>query len=510
MKHLFFSVGLLLLSSAANQTFSQNWGGQNPVKSIIKPSESRGYIYWSPVPNANYVVSIYEKQGDGTFTLLITKSTDNNFARLSNYLSNPNAFYSVSAYNSETGSLIVSDSPQPINGLPPETICVEKCNGANYAYAFSFLEGGPTGGTYLTINETYNTVDNVNGIIVPYWQAVSTVQYDQMPNSHPYKRLTANGPGPAIYERKHAQIINGGAMFNGQTIGGPFYDAQNNVVTSGWLIEKRLNGYTHFGTSRTTAQPTTDLCTATTNFWVNFYNNGNPYGLQQVSTDQIYFTGGSVPSEIVCIQSFSGFGDGDDDCCDGFEQMNSFLDCTSLATWNPDQGQGSEAWFDCWDELDTGDPVVGVTIGPLDESQNITLVATFDPSGNINVIEKKGEINEGLHRITLYTSRGLIIPTIFEHKSALLQDKDRVKLVLTPNPIVNNELKFKVSSEKTQSVRIEVKTLNGETLYDETTTLSDESDLYRTIPITSNSPYNQLRVNLLFQDGSSIQKTALH
>lgn len=495
------------------------WGANNDFTSLIKPNESRGYILWNPVPNADYVVNIYEMQSTGNLSLIATKSTDNNYARLSGYLSNPDAYYSISAYNSGNGTLIVEGNPQAINGLPPESMCTKKCNGVDYAYEFNLMEAEATvgqGERWLMVSPTNDVVDNANGIIIPFWQAISTSQYNQLPPLHPYKRVTANGPiGPAIYEYKHAQIINGGAMFNGEAIGGPFFDAQNNVVTDGWLIEKKLNKYYHFGTSRTTAQPDLNLCSADMNFWVNFYNNGNPYGFQQVSTDLEYFIGpitvnNPIPSELACVPALNGTTGGDDDCCNTFEMVNDFLDCIVLATWDPEQGQESEAWFDCWDELEDPDPVVGVHINPFDMNENFTLSAGIDSMGNLNVIDQVGSISDGLYKITLYTSSGTVIPSVFEHRSKKIHDKDRVKLDVTPNPIANNELKFKISSEEVIDTQIEVISLDGTTLYSETVTLSNATDLHRTIPVAANTPYNQIRVNLIFNDGSMIQKTALH
>ena len=162
MKKLIFAAASLLLMSTANQALSQNWGGQNPVNSLIKPNESRGYILWSPVPNADYMVNLYEKNSLDNFTLIATKSTENNYARLSNYLSNPNAYYSVSAYNSGTGRLIVTSDPQAMNGLPPETICTKKCNGLTYAYEFNHKEESEyddNGAHFLSVSPTNDQVD---------------------------------------------------------------------------------------------------------------------------------------------------------------------------------------------------------------------------------------------------------------------------------------------------------------------------------------------------------------
>lgn len=238
MKKVFYSLAIVIF--ILNYTYGQNWGGQNPVNSLIKPNESRGYILWSRVPNADYVVNVFEKDSLNNLNLIATKSTDNNYARLSSYLTNPKAYYSVSAHNSGNGALIVTSDPQPVNDLPPTTVCEKKCNGLTYSYQFNHMEDTPEFGSggahFLTVYPTNDVVDNVNGIIVPFWQARSTIQYNQLSPNHPYKRATANGPvGQAVYEYKHAQIING----NAGTIGGPFFDAQNNVVADGWLIEKK-------------------------------------------------------------------------------------------------------------------------------------------------------------------------------------------------------------------------------------------------------------------------------
>lgn len=230
-----------------------------------------------------------------------------------------------------------------------------------------------------------------------------------------------------------------------------------------------------------------------------------------MSNDQVYFTGGNIPSEIGCIQAY-GVSDPDTDCCTSFEEMNAFLDCIALVWWAEGMdAPTSEPWFDCWQELDTGsDPLIAFSIDPLDANDNTSVVATVDAFGNVDIIEKQGNPVSGLYNISLYTLSGRIIPTVYEHRIKSSKDKDKVKLDLTPNPIVNNELKFKVSSELLKSAQLEVKTLNGTILHSEAVVLSEEFDLYRTIPIDANAPYNQLRVTLTFNDGSFIQETALN
>lgn len=52
--------------------------------------------------------------------------------------------------------------------------------------------------------------------------------------------------------------------------------------------------------------------------------------------------------------------------------------------------------------------------------------------------------------------------------------------------------------------------INGQVIHTETKTLSKVLDLQREIEVGNGSfPYNQIRVTLLFDDGSSVQQTAL-
>lgn len=134
MKKLLFCA--LYLFTLTN-SFSQNWGDNQPLKSIIEPYKSRGHINWNPVPNANYIVNIYSKDDNGVYSFIESNSTELTYARLNlNYLVQPNIFYTISVVNSVNGLIIqVGDySPVAPDYNPFIETCSIDCIGKSYAW----------------------------------------------------------------------------------------------------------------------------------------------------------------------------------------------------------------------------------------------------------------------------------------------------------------------------------------------------------------------------------------
>ena len=180
-------------------------GVKNPLNSKIKPHESRGYICWDTVPGAKYVVSIFEQDLVGSINLIGIKSTDKNYTRLDlSYISNPKIYYSISAFNKESGYLIGTGDvfPAPPGGLGDE-ICLTKCVGKTYAYQLSYITAPFNGPGEMALNSTVDHYNSTTGEVTPFWQPVSQAVYNQMNLiSHPYDAVNSIG----IFNYKHKQI----------------------------------------------------------------------------------------------------------------------------------------------------------------------------------------------------------------------------------------------------------------------------------------------------------------
>ena len=508
-KTILISMGLLFTANS----FSQNWGANEPLNSIIKPYESRGYICWSPVPSANYVVNIFEKDSTGTLNLVGRKSTENNYARLGSNFTNENYFYSVSAFNNGNGVLIETGDVQAAGeGAGSELICVKKCNGRNYAYEFRTYDPSP-GAPLMSVGGTNFSVDEVTDIVVPYWHAMSFAAFDALPANHPYLSATANGFGPEIYDYKRVQIEAG---IGGAPLGGPYYDMDGfPVAAGGYLFEKKLNQFEHFDNAFTSSQPSPNLCTIDVSWSVMFFNDGlSVPSLSNPNPEYFYFTNEVPTNEIECVKAINGLGGGSTSNNGDGGLMNDFIDCISLTVYPFDDPSAVSDYLDdfagCSDALGGGGIISGVSFEALSSKDDGSLVIGVNGSGQAEIIERKGPMGDGLYTVIIYTTDGRVIPTIFEKNSKQgRDDKDFVKLEIAPNKIENDELKFKISSEKDMPVQIDVRKLNGEVSHNEVTTLSKLLDIQREIFVGGSANYNQVRLTLIFDDGSTIQKTAL-
>ena len=173
--------------------------------------------------------------------------------------------------------------------------------------------------------------------------------------------------------------------------------------------------------------------------------------------------------------------------------------------------------MECTDLLLTGNgpSFTGFEFEKIDNpSGNPTgsLIVGINNDGSTNILSQLGQIGTGLYNVSVYTSTGKMLSSVYEipEKLSIKKNRDFVKLEIAPNRIENDVLKFKISSEKDLPVTITVHKLNGQLIHSETTSLSKVIDLQREIAISNGStPYNQIKVTLTFADGSSIQQTAL-
>jgi hypothetical protein len=122
------------------------------------------------------------------------------------------------------------------------------------------------------------------------------------------------------------------------------------------------------------------------------------------------------------------------------------------------------------------------------------------------------QVSNGLYHVAYIFNNGEIISTIDEliFADKLTPFKDLVTVNVYPNKIENNLLNFDLKALGKVSLNLIVQDLSGYTLYSEKLTLANDELLNKKITIPSTTTdYNQLRLNLQFIDGSTIQITIL-
>lgn len=513
MKKLLFCA--LYLFTLTN-SFSQNWGDNQPLKSIIEPYKSRGYINWNPVPNANYIVNIYSKDDNGVYSFIESNSTELTYARLNlNYLVQPNIFYTISVVNSVNGLIIqVGDySPVAPDYNPFIETCSIDCIGKSYAWTL-YLGQQVDGNWSITdpgkvfLRDAYDYIDQSNGFYAPYYQAISITSYSALTISHPYKIITDNGiyGSTPIYLYDHIQI-------NSNTPGGPFYDRQGNLVTNGWLIEKKMDEYDYMRYDLTSLiNPSATFCDMNlsgSGGWISTFNTYlDSTSTQQQPTSSPFVPINQIPTTLWCDVAI-GSPNSPGDYLDPSEpyDYNDLVYCW-MQSGNPVPASVIEV-LNCIELLDGFSGVEVIQIDKPIQPIRWDFNDTNQQSDKI----KFSELGKGLYKILIFTTNGKVLPVIIEQKSepgVIMKNRDFVKLRISPNQIQNDVLKFKVCSEKNLHATIRIHNLNGVQLFSESIQVSETSDFTREIPINATDYlYNQIRVTIEFDDNSFLQETAI-
>ncbi|TSJ48126.1 hypothetical protein [Fluviicola chungangensis] len=504
----------ILLALFINATFALTTQGQT-LQSYLTPWKSNGFIYWSKEDGVNYKVNVYQLVNSSYTLISSTRSTNNYFQFTSPQLTSSDLFYTIGKYSS-TDVLLEESDPQSIGDHPgPVPICYLDCNGLRESYRINLMQTY-NGSTYLMASDNAGAHNALIGQYAPYYQAIDIVNYELYDVLHPYRKATA-GFGSLIYERDHIEIFP-------TTPGGPYYDAQNNIVTTGFLVEKKMDKYEHFNTANTgNYEASTDWCEANIGTGTSIFNaNLDPASLptsgNTVTGNQAWFltqTGTDsqgnpiyqIPNQLYCstMQNGSGSSGGP-----GAPNIDDFMEaielCFDFAT-----GDVSGDPEDCLIPDGPiggglGGLIGGITFESLDKESGYYL-SIDNPNGTPSVKGEEGDFSAGLYRINLFLTDGRIIPVY--RVLGPIADARVVEISISPNVIVNSELKFGVQSNENTSVNILVQKLDGTTVYTEAVNLIANTEILRVIPITGDIPYNQLRVSVILDDGTVIQETAL-
>lgn len=520
--------GILLISTLTpNLVYSQSSIG---LVSVISPAKYRGYLHWEGNGSAKYLVEILERNSVGNNVVLSSKIVETNYTKMDPLLfTMPNVSYKISGL--DNNNLVLSEGDVIPNELEPNAggsypLCKVKCNGRSYAWSMthtqkteSDFQGGQIPTTrFVQFWGTSNFHDEVNGIHVPYYQAFSSNAWVQLgTNNSPYRRSsTSSGVGipQPLYARYPISSSLGG---------GPFYDKDNIQITDGYIIEKKLDQFQPYvGWNTDDAVDPGQICIAPINgvaSWTSFFNDNKEgtYGTGIVSDWTNYFP---TTSDVYCMPS-NGSGGGSGVGSHGnFEHsvadLMSYFDCILYSSNSP-SGSPFNTLTLCTGDymsplINNDNPVTGVTFGSI--LNGSTDIQFANDNGRVKLISDReaASITKGLYWCNIYTANEGLIPTVFEFESDMpaVQDRDLVKLEITPNPTSQGFLDFTVKTLEDLPVQVRVFNLMGELIYSASESLASEQDLNERIDISNLTiPFNQLRISLIFEDGTVIQETAL-
>ncbi len=487
-------------------------GGGRSLTSVIEPAHSRGYICWNSIPNVKYEVKLLQKDSLGNYYQVGQKTTTNNYARLlkENYTDTEGLYYSIVAYDASNGSVVNESDIQTyiIDGGYSNVLCERDCNGSAYAWNLKIRESNNYGNTVMTFGSALKYYDQVNDMAVYYYQAMSDDTYNSLPPNHPYYGINTTY---GIYQTMDiTEAISLG-------IAGPFYSASNTLITSGKLIEKKMNQFQYMSGHDALGNPDETMClvnnVTTGGSWMHYYNNNMPQITAPVSVEPFAYT---VPTQLEC----DGGGNGSGGVPDSSLTPNDLLNNNNL---NSD----TTYTFCCWPTLcdfltaigadceqgvidNFDNPIQGIII----EQFNLPSPSSypFDFKNTTADFSSIQNLPTGLYRINVFGYNGEAFPFYVEHINPDYrpQEKDYVTLTLLPTLIENDQLNLSISSEINIIATVQVQSLDGTIHYTEVVNLKSTIDRPLNITInTSNIPYNQLKVNLIFNDGSIIQKTAV-
>ena len=539
MKKLLLGVKIVFsLFLLSQNSFSQ------VIRELIDPAKSRGYIAWNEVDSANYAVKIYEKTDSVTYTLISKTDVDYTFFQLDNLLFfTPNMYYTVAAYNEDTDVLITESDytacipvfDPTVEGLADNTyseeLCSKVCNGAYYAWTLSAWEkmqnGLPTGEVRLRANGAVVSYDEEMNY-VPYWQPISNAFYATLGNLnpvHPYHENIGGGlQGPLTPKYQTADIPPIGPSNNYD-----YLDRNGNQVEpgQGFLIEKKMDDLDVFsGVTTSELSNGGSICGATfsgTGSWIGTFNSEyDPAHLNPMSYD--WDGTGIAPTELKCITVGDGVIPGSGNPSDKDWYGNLLVEVNRMKDDQQGDGSGNglplpSSWRDFGTYFSSlvdivsseGDSLAGITIKAIQDS-TFAVQYVKNTNGELELVSTRGQLSPGVYPLYIYTTNGQVFPIFYEFNSVLpaAKKKDFVDLTVAPNPVgVDNNLNLEISPSQGMGCQIVVFDLYGTVLYNEQVTLTANQDLNKTYLVDGDYPLNQVRVSLVFDDGSVIQETVL-
>lgn len=477
--------------------------------SIIEPVKSNGFIYWEKGNESNFSINIYQMINNNLTLVRTDYTSDNYFKFNASQLLSSDLYYEIWAFNSN-GAVVSKGDPVKINpnSPPPSPYCFKDCNGKKEAFRIYQMQQY-NGGLYLMASNEAG-VDIYTGQQTIFYQAVDESYFVSLNPNHPYKKTNSAGN----YDR-------GCIMINQYTPGGPFWDATNNVVINGRIIEKRMDKYAHFNSANTGTYTGMDSwCDAALPTAVSNFNSNVETGtLMPITGEQYWFfdqtgTNGqgqpiyTIPNGLYCSENGPTDAGGSTSSPYTNDMLDLIKDCFYAASVdNGDPVDCIAFQGDTSSVLSNGAVLNGITIGGLKTTDDNYFVSIDNKDGVKKTLRNIGVFERGLHRVIFYYNDGSV--RSFYTELGVQPKNERITVDIYPNVINGRNLKFGLTSSLDANVSLYVQKLDGTTVYTEQLNLVNNQIVNRDIEVSGDIPYNQLRVSVVLPDGTTIQKTAM-
>ncbi|MBI2259276.1 MAG: hypothetical protein HYU67_10315 [Flavobacteriia bacterium] len=545
MKKLFLTLNVVIISFFAfNQTI---------VRSKVDPKISNYHLFWDEFDNQGYRLRIFKKDLNGVFDEIENIETNNNYFRLNaSYFNSNKNYYRIEGKSNNSLIDVSEDDVENIKVYYPGDdfhfmVCDKMCNSDGYAW---FLiswgigivqdenfdgvadvdEDGnyilhDSGRRYLRMSDNYIRYQNLDeGLYSEFYMAMTPERFEQ------YKIQWRDIYEPHVTNVNNTSLVTEVDEFDRDVIrlygyfgvndGFKTPEGFNFIGSNPYLVKKSALRFNWMDDNRTSELYYNDnLCSMplTGNVaWIGTFNNHmDEYDNLINSNPDINL----YANELMC-QGNNGVDVGI------FEEIiderkfdhDNFIDCV-------------EEWIESDFSIDLDDcyqSAIGVNPGSPTVNNNFMnglirrvyidhIDGSYDNTTELNLNQKTEtyvpnnlNIEKGLNRLTFILKGGEIIPFVFESSETKITNNkisDIVSLDILSNPLTNNNLKVEIFSDYKINYNLKVISLDGNILHDLNDNLNGISKNISNFNINKkNYAFNQIRVQLLFEDGSSMEK----
>lgn len=218
---------ILLLGDCYSQSQS--------VKMLLAPAQNARILGWEENTQVDeWQIEILKKiinNGVEVFDPVIQYTQEKNYIRIPEQYFEDDYFYKVTGLDSWGSSIVFTNNPLPVQpGKINESICLQQCNGNDYAYQIEQRkvtnQNGSGAQYYLSFGPTSAWVNDNARIVTPFWRYIESSAYtawEAQANNHPK------------YNAAH-HVSQGLWYFNSSQFPGKQFKNSTGTVISGGLI----------------------------------------------------------------------------------------------------------------------------------------------------------------------------------------------------------------------------------------------------------------------------------
>ena len=505
--------------------FSQN---ANEIRFLTEPKESRGYLVWTKAPTSLYILKVFEKTTDGNGVeqskLIHKQVLRQNFYHFEDsYIKRGDIYYQVEVIDG-VGTVVYNTDEVPICVGCEQLYWTAgwwTCLSQLYAYNIVMdLPLNSQGYGFLRLDKAgHYSSQNAFGtsMLVPYYEAMTPTVFQARTDAYNYYY-------EGIYAPFHLNPANGQNihwyMRNDVLASENIKDAQNNVLTGQvFFVGKALMQF------KPNENHYSNPCVYESDFgngiqwFINTYELATPSAPVTMECSEYGFAGGPSADdidieEVDWDEVFDSPWDVEwvNDCFGSVFQSNmlyvmNYLEEPCDYATNPSAGlEYAEAIQNILSiqvsSLTNGSfPVVN-----LDPS-------TVIPSPGVPFVSHNTQFETGVYILRFFFGDGSSYTTIVEHDAQthpIINNASFATVSIVPNPVVDEWLNVDIAVERFMAFDLEVITLNGDVIFTENIRMEEDTEARKSIRLPNQDfPSNQLIVRMKFQDGSTLQQTAL-